>query len=61
MKFNFDDYKGKYVMHCKTREEARSFCDYFRYKVTKKRNKIQVFDDNTEKYSEYMVLTIILS
>ena len=30
MKFNFDDYKGKYVMHCKTREEARSFCDYFR-------------------------------
>ena len=30
MKFNIDDYKGKYVMHCKTREEARSFCDYFR-------------------------------
>lgn len=29
MNFNIDDYKGKYVMHCKTKEEARSFCDYF--------------------------------
>ena len=28
MKFNIDDYKGKYVMHCKTEEEDRSFCDY---------------------------------
>jgi hypothetical protein len=28
MKFNIDDYKGKYVMHCKTEEEARSFCTY---------------------------------
>lgn len=25
-KFNFDDYKGKYVMHCKTEEEAKDFC-----------------------------------
>ena len=24
-KFNIDDYKGKYVMHCKTKEEARDF------------------------------------
>ena len=30
MKFNIDDYKGKYVMHCKTEEEVRSFCDYLR-------------------------------
>lgn len=30
MEFNIDDYKGKYVMHCKTEEEARSFCDYLR-------------------------------
>ena len=30
MKFNIDDYKGKYVMHCKTEEEARSFYDYLR-------------------------------
>lgn len=28
MKFNIDDYKGNYVMHCKTREEAESFCEY---------------------------------
>ncbi len=26
MKFNFEDYKGKYVMHCKTEEEAIDFC-----------------------------------
>jgi hypothetical protein len=25
-KFNLDDYKGKYVMHCKTEEEAEDFC-----------------------------------
>lgn len=24
--FNINDYKGKYVMHCKTKEEAKSFC-----------------------------------
>jgi hypothetical protein len=28
MKFNIDDYKGKYVMHCKTEEEAKDFCKY---------------------------------
>lgn len=28
MKFNIDDYKGKYVMHCKTEEEAKTFCKY---------------------------------
>jgi hypothetical protein len=28
MKFNIDDYKGKYVMHCKTEEEANDFLDY---------------------------------
>ena len=28
MKFNIDDYKGKYVMHCKTKEEAEDFCGY---------------------------------
>lgn len=26
MKFNINDYKGKYVMHCKTEEEAKDFC-----------------------------------
>ena len=25
MKFNIDDYKGKYAMHCKTKEEAEDY------------------------------------
>ena len=28
MKFNIEDYKGDYVMHCKTEEEANDFCRY---------------------------------
>ena len=28
MKFNINDYRGKYAMHCKTAEEAKSFCNY---------------------------------
>lgn len=28
MKFNLNDYKGNYVMHCKTKEEAESFCRF---------------------------------
>ncbi len=28
MKFNIENYKGKYVMHCKTEEEAKAFCKY---------------------------------
>ena len=28
MKFNINDYKGKYVMHCKTKGEAKNFCAY---------------------------------
>ena len=28
MKFKLNDYKGKYVMHCKTEEEAEIFCKY---------------------------------
>lgn len=27
MKFDFDKYPGKYVMHCKTEEEAKEFCE----------------------------------
>lgn len=30
MKFDINNYKGKYVMHCKTEEEAREFCDHVR-------------------------------
>ena len=28
MKFNLDNYKGRYAMHCKTEEEAKGFCKY---------------------------------
>ena len=28
MKFNIEDYKGNYVMHCKTEEEVKDFCGY---------------------------------
>lgn len=28
MRFNINDYEGKYVMHCKTEEEAEVFCRY---------------------------------
>lgn len=28
MKFNIEDYKGKYVMHCKNEKEAEEFCEY---------------------------------
>lgn len=28
MKFNIDNYKGKYAMHCKTYDEAVDFCNY---------------------------------
>ena len=28
MKFNIENYKGDYVMHCKTQEEANDFCRY---------------------------------
>lgn len=28
MYFNIDKYKGNYAMHCKTPEEAKSFCQY---------------------------------
>lgn len=28
MKFDINNYKGNYAMHCKTEEEAKSFCKY---------------------------------
>lgn len=28
MKFNLNDYQGKYAMHCNTKEEAESFCRF---------------------------------
>lgn len=28
MNFNIENYKGKYVMHCKTERESKDFCNY---------------------------------
>lgn len=28
MKFDINNYKGKFAMHCKTEEEAKDFCEY---------------------------------
>lgn len=28
MQFDLDNYKGKFVMHCRTRKEAKGFCKY---------------------------------
>ena len=28
MKFNIDDYKGEYAMHCETEKDADNFCEY---------------------------------
>ena len=30
MKFDINNYKGRYVMHCKTKAEVEEFCDYLR-------------------------------
>lgn len=34
-KFNIEDYKDKYVMHCDTKEKANAFCKYL-YSVGRK-------------------------
>lgn len=28
MRFDINDYQGRYLMHCKTEDEAKEFCDY---------------------------------
>lgn len=39
MKFNLDDYKGNYAMHCKTLEEAKDFCKFLHRSGRKWRDK----------------------
>lgn len=51
MKFNIDDYKGKYAMHCKTEEEARDFCEYL-HNVGRKWRSGDNYKENVE-YSGY--------
>ena len=46
MKFNINDYKGKYVMHCKTEEEAMDFCKYM-HSIGRKWNRGESYLDVT--------------
>jgi len=53
MKFNFSDYKGKYVMHCKTRNEAEEFCRLMYENRKTWSNGIDYIDKtNFESYAE---------
>lgn len=58
MKFDINKYKGKYVMHCKTEEEARDFCNYL-HKIGRcwiirdsyvKKTNYEVYQENTVYY-----------
>lgn len=56
MKFNIDDYKGNYVMHCKTEEEAKDFCNYL-HSVGKRWNNCTSYLDTTD-WSNYKSDTV---
>lgn len=47
MKFNINNYKGKYAMHCKTQEEAKDFCNYM-HSIGKRWNNVVSYLDKTE-------------
>lgn len=58
MIFDINNYKGKYVMHCKTSEEAQDFCNYL-HNIGKKwqtgesyltRTNHQLYRENTVYY-----------
>ena len=58
MMFDINKYKGKYVMHCKTSEEAQDFCNYL-HNIGKKwqtggsyltRTNYEVYQENTVYY-----------
>lgn len=46
MKFDINDYKGKYAMHCKTEEEAKDFCEYLHSVGRKWRNNYTRYTEN---------------
>lgn len=58
MKFNINDYKGKYVMHCKTEKEAIDFCKYL-YSIGKRWNNVTSYLNNTE-WDKYGTDTVYL-
>lgn len=47
MKFNLNDYKGKYAMHCKTEEEAKSFCRFLHQNGGRWCNGISYLEDDS--------------
>lgn len=47
MKFNINDYTGNYAMHCKTAEEAKSFCNYL-HKHGRKWNNHDSYENDTQ-------------
>lgn len=47
MKFNLNDYKGECAMHCKTKEEAESFCRLLHQNGRKWRDGSSYLKDNT--------------
>ena len=49
MKFDINDYKGKYVMHCKTEAEATDFCNYL-HSIGKRWNNVESYLNNPEWY-----------
>lgn len=52
MYFDINNYKGRYVMHCTTEEEARDFCNYL-HKVGRKWNdNMSYLDDTYYSYHE---------
>ena len=58
MKFNIKNYKGRYAMHCKTKEEARDFCNYL-HNIGKRWNNYTSYLDKTD-WSTYKSNTVYL-
>lgn len=53
MKFDINNYEGKYAMHCKTEEEAREFCNYLHSIGRKWCNHVSYADEsNYDVYKE---------
>lgn len=46
MKFNLNDYKGNYAMHCKTEEEAENFCRFLGLNCRRWKDGTSYLEDN---------------
>lgn len=53
MKFYINEYKGKFVMHCKTEEEAQSFCNYL-HSIGRKWRTGSSYDNGLAYYDRYV-------